>query len=499
MSKMIPCIITGLPLSGHRLWLWMILACIGVIPTTDAGTLAPGKANDAAFQNVPFDDDGNALPPRFRGVDAARLIQALRQHPPPTKGPYEASDEYQQRIEVWERKPIAGTITPSSDLAWTGELSDSNGIAVTYDADSEQLEINSTRSVCGDNQLTINTRVKQLGNYVGSNPYGVSAVVRRSRLTTECIAGIRLAPQVIIPLPRAQARAVIPQLRLLVTGRLWPPYISSGVERTTPTLDDPTEVDWHSSQLHLLMDDVWIYNSATGEILYRRQPLIAANGVDHAGNTRLHNLLGRNRTKKALALIESGTVDLNAKNRVGVTALHIAASQGNTTAVVALLKHPEVAVNLPTDAGDTALHLAALSSFNLRMIEELLRHGADPTLRNTSGELPFQLADRAGLTEIADWLRVGNDKNGNSPLHLAIWSDNTRRAMKLIEQRQTDIEARNTFGETALHTAAAKGNAQVIKALLAAGADKTATNKGGQTAWDLAHLSHHAEAAHLLQ
>ena len=57
------------------------------------------------------------------------------------------------------------------------------------------------------------------------------------------------------------------------------------------------------------------------------------------------------------------------------------------------------------DNGYTALAYAAMKG-NGRMVELLLRHGADPTVVTKEGDTPVELALRLGHSEVADILKA---------------------------------------------------------------------------------------------
>jgi ankyrin repeat protein len=61
------------------------------------------------------------------------------------------------------------------------------------------------------------------------------------------------------------------------------------------------------------------------------------------------------------------------------------------------------------------------------------------------------------------------------------------------------IDNRNSYGMTALMTAVQEGQVDVVKALLAAGADRKLRNKKPETASDIARLNGRTELLSLLE
>ena len=75
--------------------------------------------------------------------------------------------------------------------------------------------------------------------------------------------------------------------------------------------------------------------------------------------------------------------------------------------------------------------------------------------------------------------------DGDTPLHVFIWGNETENALFLIENG-IDINAVGDMGETALHVALHQNNEILIKALLNANARIDIVSEFGKTAMDLA-------------
>ncbi len=127
--------------------------------------------------------------------------------------------------------------------------------------------------------------------------------------------------------------------------------------------------------------------------------------------------------EKIEGMIESGLVDLDAKN-------------GN---------------------GETPLHWA--SRYNLiETAKLLLEAGADVKAKNYDGE---------------------------TPLYWACWYDNFEVA-KLLLDRGADVEAKDNYGLAPLHWASKNGRIETAKLLIDAGAEVEAEDEYGRTPLDLA-------------
>ncbi|GAA5966562.1 hypothetical protein JCM8115_006869 [Rhodotorula mucilaginosa] len=93
------------------------------------------------------------------------------------------------------------------------------------------------------------------------------------------------------------------------------------------------------------------------------------------------------------------------------------------------------------------------------------------------------------------------DEEPASKLHeLAIAGDSRQLEEFLAspEGKGTDLNARDSYGYTALHLATDRGHAPAVQALLAAGADRSIPDEDGHSALDLARLAEHEEIVALL-
>lgn len=97
------------------------------------------------------------------------------------------------------------------------------------------------------------------------------------------------------------------------------------------------------------------------------------------------------------------------------------------------------------------------------------------------------------------------DVFGFTPLHYAAQEGHHRTVQILVVRGRADVEARNAEGETALHcavvadNAGAQGTVDVVRVLLANGADKGAKENRGFLAAQLAVGPNSEELQRLLQ
>ncbi|HEU0239171.1 MAG TPA: ankyrin repeat domain-containing protein [Micromonosporaceae bacterium] len=118
------------------------------------------------------------------------------------------------------------------------------------------------------------------------------------------------------------------------------------------------------------------------------------------GSTNLHGLAWKGTASDVLAAISDGC-DVNQADYQGFVPLHRAAIGHNIDTATALLSSG-ANVNAANRWGNTPLHLAAVYERGKQpMVDLLLAHGADPTLRNSDGRTALEGGASAAITESA--------------------------------------------------------------------------------------------------
>lgn len=114
-----------------------------------------------------------------------------------------------------------------------------------------------------------------------------------------------------------------------------------------------------------------------------------------------------------------------------------------------------------------------------KMVEELLRSGADPNVHNDQGRTALMYA--AYLTG-----RLGKDRASIA-------------AALLMAGAKPDATSSGDSGATALMVAAHNGSSDLVRILLEHGANKAAIDKNGRTALEIAKLKGHTKVEQILQ
>ena len=165
-------------------------------------------------------------------------------------------------------------------------------------------------------------------------------------------------------------------------------------------------------------------------------------------------------------------------------------------------EHPEHVIARGGPLG-TALHAASRMN-HLKVVQYLLRHGADVNAPGKWGWTPLLFASDWGCIEVVRWLiEYGADVNAKdeddhqTSLHLAASRGHFEIARTLLKHN-ADINARSKLGETPLHLASEDGYVDIVRLLLNHNADTQARDKHQVTALHVASYLGNMDVACLL-
>ncbi len=195
--------------------------------------------------------------------------------------------------------------------------------------------------------------------------------------------------------------------------------------------------------------------------------------------------------------------DYAAPSSLGKTELMQAAGDGDMARAGALLE-AGAEVDARNANGGTAL-MYAVSAGDTVMVELLLDNGADPNARARIGWTPMLVAAAKGRDAVIPILLEAGadpaetDAYGWTPLMRAVSSGYLQAVDAILASGRADLQAREESGATALHIAAGRGYAPIVRRLLEAGAEPGAADGEGRTPADVARLQGHGEAEALLR
>ena len=166
-------------------------------------------------------------------------------------------------------------------------------------------------------------------------------------------------------------------------------------------------------------------------------------------------------------------------------------------------EHPEY-VNTRGGPLGTALHAASRKN-HLKVMQSLLRHGADVNAQGQCGRTPLLFASEWGYLEVVRCLlEHGADANAKDPvgdwtaLSLAAYTGHSE-VVQVLLKHDVDTNARDSSGWTPLHIATFCGRVDIVRLLLNHGADPKAGDKNHhQTSLHKASSEGHLDVVHLL-
>ncbi|HHJ21189.1 MAG TPA: hypothetical protein ENJ84_15395 [Gammaproteobacteria bacterium] len=151
-------------------------------------------------------------------------------------------------------------------------------------------------------------------------------------------------------------------------------------------------------------------------------------------------------------------------------------------------------INLRTNLGDTPLILASEKG-DLETVLMLLKHGADPLIRNNSGKTARDFALALGHKSIEEELKkcerdlaLAKKKyhENSRAFRDAILSNDKDLAMELLAAEETVIESKDKYGNTPLFLCATNDNPDMFNFLIENGANINHVNEAGETVSSIA-------------
>jgi len=195
------------------------------------------------------------------------------------------------------------------------------------------------------------------------------------------------------------------------------------------------------------------------------------NSKDAMGSTALHHAAAFGQLATVKLLLDKGA-DVNAKNRRASTPMHWAIRD---EAKLRLLLDKGGNVNAKQADGRSLLYQAASLGNGDSILRMLLERGADPNAATTNGQTPLMAASTRGnvaaMQMLLDKKTDVNARNGAgaTPLMGAAGSRNPA-AVALLLAKGADVNAQTKKQETALANATTAGVTEAVKLLLDKGA-----------------------------
>uniref|UniRef100_V5HMR6 Oxysterol-binding protein n=3 Tax=Ixodes ricinus TaxID=34613 RepID=V5HMR6_IXORI len=184
------------------------------------------------------------------------------------------------------------------------------------------------------------------------------------------------------------------------------------------------------------------------------------------------------------------------KANLGWTPLHLASYFGHFDVAEILLEHGAY-VDVVNREGDTPLHKAAYTGRE-GLVMLLLKYNADVFIINCEGQSPKQVAESTDIKNILTAAESADEKKKADQFFAAVKEGNVDAVQNLLRARKPpNINCKDGFGNTALHSAAYRDRKQIAVLLLQCGIDSTLRNARGQLAADLAHTDEMRQILHV--
>jgi uncharacterized protein len=219
-------------------------------------------------------------------------------------------------------------------------------------------------------------------------------------------------------------------------------------------------------------------------------------------NQEFISALERDDLDAAARLISWG-VDVDAQRADGKTLLILAARASDVILVRDLIGAGADVDAIPRNGG-TALMYAAVGG-DMETQRALIDAGADVNAVGGFGWTALMVASVKGhVAAVRQLLASGADPNlrdiyGWTSLMRAVYGGREQVVQALLEQPDIDLSANNDLGTTALHLAAGKGNAALVRSLLLAGAKPSIGDRKGRTPETMAVAAGYESVAKLLR
>lgn len=252
--------------------------------------------------------ESGRIDPRYAGFPAAEVIEAIEKLPGAKKGEFESTADYDARRDAALSAKFLDNASVNDVFAFVVPVSKGekyrDGLVYKFDADtsdvklyalpesSDYLPLNGVgapdyqtnrRESKRLDQFTLSLKTESSSTYQGSNAYGATVTVEKTRKSSAGIAANRIPflsfkrdiiygnPTVSaqFKLENSRAAAELPIMKALIVMKLSAPYVVYNLFYKEPKRDSPTELSIQEKFLTGDVIGIVYYSGKTGEIFAR--------------------------------------------------------------------------------------------------------------------------------------------------------------------------------------------------------------------------------------
>lgn len=233
------------------------------------------------FSENKIDINSKKLEPNYHGNDLILIFDEISRRAHLEKDEFETTKQFNERIEITNKKPLMGNIYYSSNIALVdkGEFK--------YDADRERMSV----SFNIDSRIDWSPSCTESTSYYKSEGYYTlsSEQSRNNQFYNSDYLSFR------IPIEIAKRKKT--NLRLLFIGSITP---------TNKKMAELFSANDLSKMLHLKLKDVWVYDISTGEILAKKSES-SKDTEESPINPEIQNLINQAKTLFSAGDTENAT------------------------------------------------------------------------------------------------------------------------------------------------------------------------------------------------
>lgn len=250
------------------------------------------------------------IDPKFVGANVVALAKTVEKYQTVSKDEFESSEKFAARqakargVKLTDGSSIDDTfafVVPVAKLS-----SFSNGLRYSYDADTATVSLyilpasHAFNGIGGPgvgvalpqiDTLTLKEVIDSDGKYEGSNAYGATVTVEKTRWSEYGLAMSKIAfvkrpsetyyrtpePTVRLPMVPAIASIDLPALKAVIVAKLSLPELLYDFSSIKPTRDKPQDMITRKKYLNAEIVSIVFYSGVSGKVLARQPETVGAD------------------------------------------------------------------------------------------------------------------------------------------------------------------------------------------------------------------------------